>query len=160
MKKYHFPRIAVMTLSIMTLWIVVCYFGEIVGLAANGTCYKYVGCTDGFFGFDAIEHFLFGVTLVWGVIWACRTFPKYSILRIKPFETMVALISFVALIAVFWEFAECAHDAFRLYVLNNSYLLNFRLHIDLLDQPTNLDTMGDIAFSLFGGIVSLFFITW
>ena len=50
---------------------------------------------------------------------------------------------------------ECARDAIRLDVLHE-HLLNFRLHINLLEQPSNLDTMGDLTSALVGAVMGLF----
>lgn len=138
------------------IYIIVDLFGEVIGsLGSNYECIKYIGCTSGFFGYDAIEHFLCGLTFALLLAWICRKFPSYSILTDKRWKNALIIISVVALVAVCWEFLECAHDVFRLDILHQP-LFNLKLHINLLDQPTNLDTMGDLAFNVFGSIVALF----
>jgi hypothetical protein len=156
-KNHTYSRIAILAISSLVVFLIANLFGEIIGLAANSDCYPYIGCTSGFFGYDAIEHFLFGLTVIWIIVWACGKFPKYSILHKERWKKRFVLIASIALIAVFWEFLECAHDAFRLDILGE-HLYNFRFHINLLDQPSNLDTMGDLAFTLLGAFVALFFI--
>jgi hypothetical protein len=157
-KKLAWTRTTIIATISMAVLLIACAFGEAVlgHLGSNTACYKYLGCTDGFFGYDAIEHFLYGVTGVCTLAWIFETFPRYSLLQDKRWKNIITLITFVVFVSVLWEFAECAHDYFRIDVLHES-LVNFRLHIDALDQPTNLDTMGDLTFGLLGAIVALFF---
>ena len=123
--------------------------GQMFGLALNSACYKYLGCTSGFAGYDAVEHFSFGIALLFSIIWLCRKYPKYSILTDTRWKNVLTLIS------ILWEFGECAHDYFRLDILGE-HLRDIKLHTNYLDQPTNLDTMGDIFFSMLGFIISMF----
>ena len=67
---------------------------------------------------------------------------------------VVALIVFVS---VLWELLEFAHDTIRIDIFHQA-LVNWSLHINFLDQPTNADTMGDLTFGLFGSILTLLFI--
>lgn len=157
LKKSKYPRIAVLALVSVLAWGFACLYGEFLGRGANELCYKYLGCTSGFFGYDAIEHFLFGLAAIWIIVWVCGKFPKYSILHAERWKTVLILIALAALISVAWELFEFAHDIFRLDILRE-HLLNWRLHINLLDQPTNTDTMGDLTFSLFGSILASFFV--
>lgn len=155
---HKYSRIGIIALSAAIAFTIVSLAGEIMGSwGSNTVCYKYLGCTDGFFGYDAIEHLLFGLGLVWTIVWFCKKFPQYSILNEKRCKTVFIILASVALISVAWEFIECAHDVFRLEVLHEP-LLNIKLHTNFLDQPSNLDTMGDLAFSLLGAIFALFFI--
>jgi len=156
-KNYKYSSIAFIALSVTVVFFVLCLLGEVLGnWGSNLVCYKYLGCTDGFFGYDAIEHLFFGLALVLVIIWFCKKFPLYSILNDKRWKTVFILIASAALISLIWEFFECAHDAFRISILHET-LFNFRLHINSLDQPTNIDTMGDFAFSLLGSILAVFF---
>lgn len=153
-----FSKSAILASILSAIFLVTCMFGE--GLSgswgSNNSCLPYVGCSDGFFGYDAIEHFLFGVAIIWVLIWIFERFPKLSLKQPVRWKNVFTLISTVALISVFWEFGECAHDYFRLDVLHQP-LLNLKLHINHLDQPSNLDTMGDFAFALFGAFISVLF---
>ena len=142
--------------SIALVWIVITMFGELVYFwAGNATCSPYLGCVAGFAGFDAFEHLFFGITLTLFIVWLCDRFPTYSILQDARWKQVLTIIAIVALVSVAWEMAECAHDAIRLDMLHEP-LLNFKLHVNLLDQPTNLDTMGDLTFAIVGGIIGLF----
>jgi len=58
----------------------------------------------------------------------------------------------MALVAVCWEILEYLHDAIQLDIFH-IHLVDWHLHINNLDQPTNADTMGDITFTLVGAIV-------
>jgi hypothetical protein len=133
--------------------------GEFIGhLGGNYECLPVFGCTTGFFGFDAFEHFLSGFVFVLILALVFKRYPNISPLSglDKKWKQALVLICVVALIAVVWEFIECAHDVFRLVVLHEP-LYNVRLHIDLLDQPSNLDTMGDLAFNVLGSVIAAFF---
>ncbi len=121
----------------------------------NSTCFTLLGCNAGFFGYDAIEHFLCGAAVFLAILWLCKKFPEHSILPNERYwKIALTLVAYVALLAVLWEILECAHDYFNLSILHE-HLFNYRLHINALDQPSNLDTMGDISFTLIGALVSL-----
>jgi hypothetical protein len=150
-------RIEFLSLASVTLWIIVNLIGKIKDYDLNFYCSKIFGCTSSFFGYDALEHFTFGIVIIFLIVWICKSFPKYSILSDNVWKTIFALITFSVFISVLWEFGECVHDVFRLNILQE-HLINLKLHVDFLDQPTNLDTMGDMLFNLLGSILSLFFI--
>lgn len=152
-----YSRTAILALVGLIIYCIAVGFGDLIsGLGANGECSKYFGCITGFFGYDAVEHFVTGLASVWILVWLCRRFPKYSILQSEKFKSVLFILSFIMLCAVIWEFVECAHDIVRQSVFHE-VLFNRRLHIDLLDQPTNLDTMGDLSFNMLGSIIALFF---
>jgi hypothetical protein len=142
-------------LSIATaVWLVLTVLGEfITGWATNNICYRYLGCNDGFFGYDAMEHLLFGFALLMCMLWLADRFPPLSLIARKRIKTIVTLIAYVALTAVIWEMFECAWDQYRVVILHET-LFSFKLHIDALSQSSNLDTMGDISFSLFGALIA------
>jgi hypothetical protein len=132
--------------------------GEIVGhLGGNYQCLPFFGCTSGFFGFDAFEHFLSGFVFTIMLALIFRRYPRISPLSglDAKWKQIFGLVATVAFIAVCWEFLECAHDVFRLIVLHEP-LYSVKFHIDLLDQPSNLDTMGDLAFNVLGSIIAAF----
>ena len=136
------------------LWFVLTILGEFVtGWATNNICYRYLGCNDGFFGFDSIEHFLFGFALVFAFLLLGRSVSGLSLVTESRVKTIVTLIAYVALTAVVWEMFECGWDQYRVVILHET-LFSFKLHIDALSQSSNLDTMGDISFSLFGALVA------
>ena len=156
---FHVPKsraLKFLLLSTFIIWFCVTFFGEFLYFwAGNSTCSKYLGCVAGFAGYDAFEHLFFGILATFSIVWLCRHFPKYSILDSNKWKNFLVIIATIALVSVLWEITECAHDALRVDVLHEA-LRNFSLHVNYLDQPTNLDTMGDLTFSLIGSIVGFF----
>ena len=140
------------------LYLAVDYIGEFRGLAANNTCIAFFGCTNGFFGFDAFEHFLSGFAFAITIALIFRYFPKISLFssELPKWKQAVILVTMVATIAVLWELGESIHDVFRLAVLHEP-LYSVKFHIDLLDQPSNLDTVGDMTFNILGSIAAVLF---
>lgn len=63
----------------------------------------------------------------------------------------------ITLIAVLWEIGECFRDAYLLDIAHET-LLDFARHINYLAQPSNIDTMGDLAFNLFGSLLAVLYI--
>ena len=70
-KKNKFSRKAIFASVSTTIFLAACILGEGLGgsLGSNPMCYKYLGCTTGFGGYDAIEHFLFGIAAVFILFW-------------------------------------------------------------------------------------------
>ena len=142
-----------------SVYLVSIAFGQgILGnLGINSQCYKYLGCNLGFFGYDAIEHFLFGVAIVWVLVWFFQKYPKFSLFDNKRWKNIFIIITLIALISVVWALLKFTHDAIRINILHQT-LVNWKLHINFLDQPSNANTMGDFFFNLFGAVISLFFV--
>ena len=157
-KKDNYSHIGILAIVSTTIFFLAFIFGEGISgnLGLNQSCSPFLGCSSGFFGFDAIEHFIAGIAEVFVLFWFFKEFPKYSILSDKRWKNVVILIAIVAFISVLWEFVEGAQDIFRSNVLHE-VLVNRRLHVNLLLQPNNLDTMGDLFFGLCGAIFALFF---
>jgi hypothetical protein len=150
----HDRRLTVFLSVATVVWFALTVLGEfITGWATNNICYKYLGCNDGFFGYDAMEHLLFGFALLTFMLWLAGRFPSFSLIARTRIKTIVTLIAYVALAAVVWEMFECGWDQYRVVILHET-LFSFKLHIDALSQSSNLDTMGDISFSLFGALVA------
>lgn len=135
-------------------WTGVTFFGELFNGAPNAACYPYLGCDAGFFGYDALEHFLFGFAALWMLVWLCGRFSRISILHIEFWKSALLLVAMVAFFSVLWEIGEWFRDAYLLDIAHET-LLNFRLHINYLAQPSNFDTMGDLSFSLLGSLCTL-----
>lgn len=157
-KKDNYSQIGILAISSTILFFIAFIFGEGIGsnLGLNQSCSPYLGCASGFFGFDAVEHFIAGAAEVFVLLWIFRKFPKYSILSDKRWKNVLIFVATIVFISVMWEFVECAHDLFRSNILHE-VLINRRLHMNLLDQPNNLDTMGDLFFGMCGAFVALFF---
>jgi hypothetical protein len=142
---------------ISVVWIATTLCGEFLfAWAGNATCSKYLGCVTGFAGYDAFEHLFSGVAVALFIVWLCRRYPAYSILPDEPWKAALVIVAAVALVSVAWEILEFAHDAIRLDLFHEP-LRNVRFHINLLDQPSNTDTMGDLSFNLLGAIVGVLF---
>ena len=158
-QKNTYSRNYVLAIITTTIFLILCILGEGLGgsLGSNPMCYKYLGCTEGFFGYDAIEHLFFGISAVWIISWIFQKYPKYSLLHGKRWKNVLTIIALIMLVSVAWEFFECAMDSFKVDILHQT-LVDWKLHINLLNQPTNIDTMGDLTFSLLGSTASLLFI--
>lgn len=158
-KNYTFFLVSILAVFTTTVFLITCIFGEGLGgsLGLNQSCLKYLGCSIGFFGYDALEHFLFGVSATFIIIWIFKTFPQHSFFSTKKWKNILTIIVLVMFISVIWEFIEFFHDIFRFDIFDK-FLINQKLNINLLDQPNNIDTMGDLFFSLCGSVIPLFFI--
>ena len=155
-RRSAFLSLGLLTLFVGTIYAIVTFLGECYpSWATTPVCYRFLGCNVGFGGYDAAEHFLFGVAFTLFIIWLSRRYARFSFDGYSAWRTILFIISFVALISVCWEFYECAYDAFRQNILHE-VLFNFRLHINFLDQPSNIDTMGDLFYDIFGAIVGCF----
>ena len=155
-KKSSLLSLGSLTIFICVIYSIVTFLGEFYpGWATTQTCYRFLGCNVGFGGYDAVEHFLFGIVLSLFIIWLSRKYTHLGFKGEPVWRSILCIISFVALVSVCWEFYECAYDAFRQNILHE-VLFNFRLHIDLLDQPSNIDTMGDLFYDILGAVVGCF----
>ena len=107
------------------VWIVIVAGGEFTyNWAGNAMCSPYLGCVSGFFGYDAFEHFFFGVAALMILFWFCEKFPQHSLLPEVRWKRILISLALIALVAVSWEIVECAHDAIRADVFHES-LRNF-----------------------------------
>ena len=158
-KNHIFKNIAWYATTATVLFLIVGAFGEgpIAHYASNTICNAYINCTVGFFGYDAIEHFLSGVSVTLILIWIFKKFPTYSLFTPTRWKNIVILLALVISISVVWEIIECAYDIFRFDILVEPSL-GVKLHLNILAQPTNLDTMGDLIFGAFGALLTVFFI--
>lgn len=147
-------RVDVAALVPIIVWPAVTSYGEFFNGALNSTCYPYLGCDAGFFGYDALEHFLFGFAAVWVIVWLCRKFPRRSILTAEHWKSGLILVASAMLIAVFWEMGEFLRDAYLLDIARER-LFDLQLHINYLAQPSNFDTMGDLTLNLLGSLLAL-----
>lgn len=155
MRFFNTPsRVGATALVPIIVWPTVTLYGEFFNGAPNSACYPYLGCDAGFFGYDALEHFLFGFAAVWIIVWLCRTFPRHSILAVEHWKSWLILVACVMLVAVFWEIGEWFRDAYLLDIAHQR-LFDLQLHINYLAQPSNFDTMGDLTFTLLGSLLAL-----
>jgi predicted membrane protein len=140
---------------ISAVWLFLTLVGEFVFTwAGNATCSKYLGCVEGFAGYDAFEHLFFGVAGALAILWFCERYPAYSILPKQRWKAFIIVVSLIALAAICWEIFEYIQDTVELDIFH-IHLVDWRLHIDNLEQASNSDTMGDLTFALFGSIAGL-----
>ncbi len=137
--------------------ITVCIFllGWILGsygpdLMSSAVCYTLLGCNAGFFGYDAVLHFVSGIMDVLLILWVTRQFPQVNLFHDRYWKNALIILALVAFIAVTWETIELAHDQFLMKVFHE----NLRVP-NHLTQPSNDDTMGDMIFSLVGAACTI-----
>ncbi len=119
----------------------------------NEVCLRFIGCGKGFFGYDAIEHFLGGMLISVLVIWLCNRFPKHTLLNGNPRANLLIILAVVVFVGVGWEMLEFLHDhMLREFAWFDRLLL---LRQSMLFQPSNTDTMGDLTIDLLGGILGI-----
>ena len=92
-------------------------------------------------------HFWGGAVVAMGMIWWTFYSAKISALtkNLPKFYATVAVLGFVALAGVFWEFYEFIVD--RLITKNN--------YISLFQQGGLLDTLKDLFLDLLGGLTAV-----
>lgn len=133
--------------------------GDLFGWMNNSFCFKYLGCNAGFFGYDALVHFLGGIMEAAFIFWLAKKSPKFNFFsqpRADPplaeknfWKNFIIVIALVALLGVGWELGEFAFDRARMDVLRQDLLYP----TNRLRQASNSDTMGDFLFGLFGAAV-------
>lgn len=118
---------------------------EPLGLMKNSTCLPHLGCNAGFFGYDALTHFLCGIVIALGLAWLSDRHPGWNIFGRSALRNLFVILAVAALIGTLWEVLEFCFDYFRAYALHmNLYSPNQAA------QPSNADTVGDMAFGLLG----------
>jgi hypothetical protein len=121
------------------------------GWIDNSLCFKYLGCNEGFFGYDALIHLLGGILLAALIIFLAGKLPSLNFFQSSGlWKNIVILTSLVILIEVVWELGEFGLDRFRFYLLHLKLL-----HPNILSQSSSSDTMGDLFFSLVGAMITL-----
>lgn len=120
------------------------------GWMHSSYCFKYLGCNAGFGGYDALVHFLGGITGAAFILWFIKKYPRWNILSGDALRDSFMVIAIVALAGVSWEIIEFSIDHFRILVLHQDIV-----HLGHLLQPSNSDTMGDLVFDLLGGIIGI-----
>ena len=83
-------------------------------LMTNDKCFSWLGCNIGFFGYDALIHFISGTMDVALIIWLMTKFPSFSLFHNRFWKNLLTVVALVALIAVLWEILEFSHDYFRI----------------------------------------------
>ena len=123
--------------------------GNLIGWMENSICFKYLGCNAGFFGYDALVHFLAGMMEAVFILWLAKKFPKFNFLQRSFWKNAIILIALVTLLGVGWEFLEFGYDQARINLLHHDLLHP----TNSLRQAGNTDTMGDLFFGLLGAAI-------
>lgn len=118
------------------------FLGDIYpGYIANHHCLPLLGCNMGFFGYEGWMHFVSGICVALGLVWANE---RGYLGR----QTVWSLLGWSSAIAGAWELLEWGYDLIRIHLLD----------IDLLNpnnlaQPNAIDTIGDIVLAVLGSLV-------
>ena len=126
------------------------WVGSFLGLMDNARCFKYLGCNEGFFGFDAVVHFLAGILYITFVLWLFHRYPKFNILHKNFWKNVVILLAISVFTGLCWEIFEFGVDHLRIYVFHQTPSIQY------LFQASNSDTMGDLIFGLLGSCSAIF----
>ncbi len=142
----------IVTLSFIIIFFMLTFFGNYgPDLMTNEKCYSLLGCNSGFFGYDALVHFVNGIMNTMLIIWLMTKFPSFNLFHNHFWKNFLMIIALVVLISFSWEFFEFSHDQFRMKIFHENLIIENRL-----DQPSNDDTMGDITFSILGATITVF----
>ncbi len=129
-------RIIIALASTILILAVITFIGDQLGFTANNYCPNYLGCVTGFFGFDAVQHFMGGIISLFLIASFSEMYPEYSLFHHNRVKNFIILVSVSVLLAFIWELGEMSHDAWRFGILHFPLTLGGKHQ---LDQPTNLD---------------------
>lgn len=149
-KHFNFLNIAIITVGLVLLisWIFGHYPPHFI---ANDRCFSLLGCNIGFFGYDAMIHVMSGGLEALIVIWIFLRFQKLHMFGSSFWKNFIIIIVTVCLLGIVWELLELASDQYRTKVLD----INLT-NPNLLEQPSNIDTTGDMIFSLISASLTVF----
>jgi uncharacterized membrane protein YjdF len=125
-----------------------------IDLMNNIRCFKYLGCNAGFFGYDALVHFTAGIFEAPLLIWIFKRYYHINLFHDGPsdfWKNVFILIAVLAFLAFGWEMIEFIFDSYRAGILHQNLLVPNRLL-----QASDADTMGDMFFSIIGGVIGAF----
>lgn len=108
------------------------------GYIANHHCFPVLGCNIGFFGYEGWMHFVSGICVALGLLWA---YERGYLRR----HTLWSLVGWSGAIAIAWELVEWGYDLVRIHLLDMDLL-----NPNNLAQPNALDTVGDIVLAVLG----------
>lgn len=120
------------------------FLGDIwPGLIANVHCYPVLGCNTGFAGYDGLVHLVSGVCIGLGLLW----FRRREAGQFALWGLAIPLV---------WEACEWGYDAFRTNILH----MNLLSPENIMTQPTNIDTAGDIMLGCLGTALVYLAYSW
>lgn len=149
----HTPKdrlLGILALASLFLFLVVSIGGNLTGLMNNDACYALLGCNIGFFGYDALVHFVSGMMEVFVFLWLMRAYPVVHILNDAFWKNVFILLIFAAMAGSIWEIGEFAGD----FIKTHLYHINIYAPTNRMYQPNNSDTMGDMTFGLLGAFIT------
>lgn len=138
--------IAVATSLLFILFSIIGNYGP--DLMANGLCFAHLGCNSGFFGFDAVVHFVSGIAETAIMLWFMRRIPSISVLHSTFWKDLILILSLALMVGFIWELLEFVPDQYRVLVLHANLTSPDRLY-----QASNNDTMGDLLAAMLGALV-------
>ena len=119
------------------------------GWMRNETCLPYLGCNIGFFGYDALVHFVSGITIAVGLSWLARKHHEWSLFHGGFWKNVLVIMALAALIGVTWEMLEFIFDHVRMDLFHMNLV-----NPNVMSQASDSDTMGDLSFGLLGAFLS------
>lgn len=140
--------ISIIAVVFIVIFLVLSFLGNYgPSLMTNEKCFSLLGCNVGFFGYDAFIHFINGIMEAAIILWLMIKFSPFYFFGDNFWKNLLMVIMMVTFISFLWEFGEFFHDQFRIEILHENLIIP-----DILDQPTNTDTMGDTTFSILGAV--------
>ncbi len=145
--------------SQLGIWVIVATFlfvvaqfgvGDLLGFMHNDRCFPVLGCNAGFFGYDALVHFIAGIAFAFTVVWLGDAYPRFRVVSVNFWKGVVIVIAICVLIETGWEIWEFGIDHVRMDVFHENLTVPNRLW-----QPSNSDTMGDETANLLGGAAAI-----
>ncbi len=152
--KFPSKKIASGLFFSILFFIIITRIGDHAGWTANNYCPNYFSCTIGFFGFDALQHFFGGIISLFIIGYYSELYPQYSLFHQNKVKNFVILLSVSIFLAFMFEGGEMVHDAFRFGIRHIAESVSGHHQ---LDQPTNLDTMGDMFFHAIASMIVIWF---
>ncbi len=144
-------RLGIVLMVLLPIYIFALLSGDFwFHLMSNDKCYTYLGCNAGFFGYDALVHFLSGIIIAVSLLLIRHYYPEAAAFSHKKWMQALVIMGIAALIGVVWEILEFSYDHFRMDILHINLI-----YPNLLAQPSNSDTMGDLTFGLLGVLITL-----
>ncbi len=139
-------------LSIISIFLILEFIGEIYpDWIANSLCFRVIGCNAGFFGYDALLHCVSGIAETLTLFWMAERYSRFNVFHSSSIvRSAIMILGIVALLSITWEFIEFSYDSVRMAVFHMNLLSP-----NTLSQPTNADTIGDIALGLLGSALTL-----
>ncbi|MFA6253824.1 MAG: hypothetical protein WC640_01005 [Candidatus Paceibacterota bacterium] len=144
-------RLGIVFAVLLPVYIFLMLSGDIWShFMSNDLCYRYLGCNSDFFGYDGLVHFLSGVIIALAVVLTERRYLERTININKQWLRALMIMGIAALIGIVWEILEFSYDHFKMDFLHFNLI-----HPNILAQPNNTDTVGDLTLGLLGALATI-----